>query len=1141
MTAGLTTLFPDTHSPQWRIDAFHLVNWGGYDGYHRIELSPGSNLISGPSGVGKSTLMDAYTALVMPSDVAFNGASNAGQGRARSASQRNVVSYVRGKLDSVQNADGEMMDRRLRAIDDRGKVCSAASVVAVTFRKDDGDYFTAARLFYVKATVSSDGELGNPVRLVISSTLDVKALYDEFVGTVGHQGYQRRLESTFPGSKVYDTYSAFLTAAQSTLQIGKRGEAGKALKLLSRIQAGEQQSTIDAMYKKLVFEQPTTFDAAKDALDQYAETVRTYEQMQTSYDQIEVLDGIEDRYARYESAVEQAINLGALRHRQPGDTPWLLWHSSVGDVEYGAALQLADAEAVVAGMELAEATAAAEDAEVKVSGLERQIREEGGDRLARIAEDLKAWDKTLRTRQGEQVAFQIHANTLGVEPPVSSAALAALHERAAAFLASFDQQQENLREQANAAGLAALDAKRTWERTKADLEDARMRPNSRIPGYLNDRREALAALCNIADAQRDLPFVGELIDLHDDDERWRAAAEAEMGGFGKCILVNESIRAEFVRHADSLPAGVRLRSESVPIDMDPPAATPNPSMLAGKVRYKPGSPFTGWLAGHINAAFTHECVEDVDALLINDGRKRITVRGQTRQGRSGAHGAPRPESYVLGFNNADRIAALEREVSILAAERNETGQRADKLQGTLNRLHDNQRAWENIRDTPWEDIDTGSAERAISTLEAERDAFLAAEDKIAELESKLEAAKTDRESTQRAKYQAEQRTQHLNERIERLRPLATHAGARHADLETAGVTLTPTQQTMLDDMLGDVYDGNSDTLPRAMGKVQDAVDRRIATSAEESTQSRRSLEDMFKRFKSKWVNYDLGTDVSSYPDYHQHYEQLITSDLARHRDDFLSDVSEWTGHQLALLTSEFEGQSCHIKERLHDVNAILAEIPFGRDGDRLRIDPTERATPASRHFWDSVQAFADSTSRAQTVTLEVARDRFHTISQFIRQIMPPDQLGPGEISPREEILDVRRHITLKAQKIDAETGEIKGTYAEFDAKSGGEMQEMVAFIVGAALRYQLGDEQHARPTFAPVILDEAFIKADAQFAARAVNAWVQLGFQLIAGSVAEKVAAFTQKVDRVVLINKDDDGYSTASLFIGDTPIPVTV
>src|SRR5262245_33580502 len=78
---------PDQASPastQWKLETLQVINWGGFEGYHVLAFDPDATLISGGSGTGKSTLADGYTALMMPSSVAFNGASNdAGSGRAR--------------------------------------------------------------------------------------------------------------------------------------------------------------------------------------------------------------------------------------------------------------------------------------------------------------------------------------------------------------------------------------------------------------------------------------------------------------------------------------------------------------------------------------------------------------------------------------------------------------------------------------------------------------------------------------------------------------------------------------------------------------------------------------------------------------------------------------------------------------------------------------------------------------------------------------------------------------------------------------------------------------------------------------------------------------------------------------------------
>ena len=107
-----------------------------------------------------------------------------------------------------------------------------------------------------------------------------------------------------------------------------------------------------------------------------------------------------------------------------------------------------------------------------------------------------------------------------------------------------------------------------------------------------------------------------------------------------------------------------------------------------------------------------------------------------------------------------------------------------------------------------------------------------------------------------------------------------------------------------------------------------------------------------------------------------------------------------------------------------------------------------------------------------------------------------------------------------------ENGREVATYNALGGKSGGENQELVAFIVGAALRFQLGDEDRDRPRFAPVFLDEGFVKSDSEFAGRAVTAWQKLGFQLVIGAPLDKVSALESHMDLMVGVVKNSRSHA---------------
>ena len=95
---------------------------------------------------------------------------------------------------------------------------------------------------------------------------------------------------------------------------------------------------------------------------------------------------------------------------------------------------------------------------------------------------------------------------------------------------------------------------------------------------------------------------------------------------------------------------------------------------------------------------------------------------------------------------------------------------------------------------------------------------------------------------------------------------------------------------------------------------------------------------------------------------------------------------------------------------------------------------------------------------------EQAEQRFQQLRSFIALLRGPGGDARLAGANRDVYLDVRRHVEITAVRTDAHGRELV-TYASLGGKSGGETQELMAFVVGAALRHQLGDEDR-RPRFA---------------------------------------------------------------------------
>lgn len=126
---------------QWRAQTLQLINWGGFESYHRLDFDENATLISGGSGTGKSTLLDAHIAVLMDSSRPFNTVSNdQGTGRVRSEEKRNVLSYMRGKTDSYRDdSTGQK-----RAVVLRGDSRATWSAIGMTRPPRHGDTRSAS-------------------------------------------------------------------------------------------------------------------------------------------------------------------------------------------------------------------------------------------------------------------------------------------------------------------------------------------------------------------------------------------------------------------------------------------------------------------------------------------------------------------------------------------------------------------------------------------------------------------------------------------------------------------------------------------------------------------------------------------------------------------------------------------------------------------------------------------------------------------------------------------------------------------------------------------------------------------------------------------------------------------------------------
>ncbi|MGY4642242.1 ATP-binding protein [Cellulomonas sp. URHB0016] len=1096
---------------QWVARDLQLVNWGGYDGHHRVRLASTATLLSGSSGSGKSTLMDAYIALLMPHTTPFNGASNGGVvGRPRGKDQRNILSYARGKVDESRTEDGT----RQRVL--RGDGRDTWSAIAMTWADQSGTEVTGVRAWYVPSAARTLDDVV-PVRATADGAFDLRDLEGAAAQRLG------RAAVTAAGLTAFDTDRDFTARLYSTLGIGASGDGSKAVALLGRIQAGQQITTVDALYKAMVLEDPDTFATADAVVEQFDKLSGTRDQMITARQQVKALEPIREHRAAIEDAADRLRVIDEIGTFDDDTSPAALWRHEhrlglLRSVEQD--LQRRHQEARHLAVETAGRIAAATS---ELDGVKETLWSSGGDRLATAQRELGGvrvrlgevtrvrdrLDQALRSALGTTVSTEAEFSDLVARARV---ALQDTDAKAAARQALFDAMSEK---KEAAADLADLEAERA----------AVIRRRDNIPGDLHAARAALAQAAGLTPDE--LPFVAELVEVRTEHEPWRDAFNLALGGFATRILLDVAHLGAFRKAIDAVPTARRIQFEGVPTGLRDDIGL-DARTLPGRLDFR-GGPFTGWLRSELARRFAYVCVDTPGEL--SQHARALTRSGQVSEGTHGAHGG-QDRANVLGFTNARRLAHLDLQV-VRARERAELAEgRVVDAERVLDGHDTALRGYGSLVDLTWDQVD-------VAAVEAEQARW-------AQVVDDVTAGNPEVIRLQRRAAELDGTIRTLTEEVGRTKGTVESLGALwsatsdEVDLaqealdraEAAGTTVGAQQRTYLDGLLGTHGPGDSlDAFDAVLARAGEVLRSDRQAAQQTIGTARDALHRTFETFVERWPDPNLGTDPeSSYGDFARILSELETNGLHDLEAEWRRSLLRLSGNDLTDLHHALSRSVREIKERIRPVNEILADLPFADDEHRLRIDARDTQSTVVARFRKELRDLREVLS---TEASDAERER-----RYVRMAKVIDRIR--RTAPDfADLVDVRRHVRLSAEKVDLE-GQHVALYDHIGEKSGGESQELVAFIVGAALRYQLGDAGADRPRYAPVFLDEALIKADARFTGRAVGAWRGLGFQLVIGAPNDKFGALEPHVDMKYVVLKDASGRSRTKPVAGLADSAVT-
>lgn len=1107
-------MIPESHTAslfareQFRMTRLQVFNWGTFSGLHDIPISERGFLFVGRSGAGKSTLLDAFSALLVPPRwIDFNAAAReaARSGRDR---DRNLVTYIRGAWAEQKDGEsGEIATRYLRA----GTTWSA---LALSYQNALGQSVVLVQVFWLRGNANGSTEVKRHY-LVLERAFDLRELED-----FGQSNFDiRKLKQSFPEAFARDEFRPYCERFCRLLGI----ESEMALRLLHKTQSAKNLGDLNTFLRDFMLDKPETFEVADRLVSEFGELNAAHQTVVIAREQVQTLVPAREQHQRRESLVLQHNGLNELRlgvdgYRETRRIELLKQH--VASLE----VQASGTEG-----EVGRRQSILDNQATTLRDLERQHREAGGDQIEQWEAEKSGLETQRTDRLRKRGQAEDACKKLGWSLPGSPQAFAELLGNARQEIESFEQRRnENREEQFRLAG-QKKDAETAFSQAVKEVRALQRQP-SNIPADMLEMRRDIAAAIGISESA--LPFVGELIEVKPIDAEWQGAIERVLHGVALSLLVDERQYSALANHINNTHLGQRLVYYRTGRPETWQARPIGANSLVLKLNIKE-STYADWLRAELRQRFDYVCVDGMTSFRSAD--RAITREGQikhskTRHEKDDRRGVGDRRNWVLGFDNREKLAIFQKQAQELSAT-------ITRLKGEIDVLadQDNNRAARTLQcqtlvNLQWQEIDVIPLMDRIATIERQiretregNTSLLKISERIDKQTTMVQRADKDLREAKVAHDSVLEQIKHSAQKLESLLE------------DVSRVPLTPHQITGLDERFANQADVvRLDNLDKVTTSVERALNSEIENINRGISDCEKAIEARFADFKRRWPMDagDMDTSLASAPDFFAKLVRLETDGLPAHEQRFFELLQNQSHQNLAALYTYLNDARKAILERMGLVNDSLSQVPFNQSTHQrtyLHIDASDRQLVDVKEFKQEIQR---ALSHAWSDDREFAEARFLALRRLVDRLASQD---PEQKRWRESVLDVRQHVEFIGREIDESGVEVE-IYRSGAGKSGGQRQKLATTCLAAALRYQLGGNDHGVPMYAPVVLDEAFDKADNEFTALAMNIFTNFGFQMIVATPLKSVmtlepfiggACFVDISDRrvsgVLLIEYDGD------------------
>lgn len=1110
-------IFDSSEQAGFRLNTLQLCNWGVLQNnkIFTFDFDNKSTLLTGRNGSGKTTIVDAIITLLVPKRYRFYNQSSSGNTKDK---ERDEESYVLGAYGT--SSDESSHSGKTKFLRDKNCI----SIINGIFRNE----ITKQAVSLMQVRYFSSNELITYECITEKALLikDIEDILQNEKTKLDRDKKWRQILKNKCETEFWDSDGFSKYAARFKNLFGlKEDNENKSLKLFAQIVGMKELGNLNEFIRQKMIEGDDIDSKFENLHSNFMTLIQCENEIAKTKCQLELLKPVVDTGKKIEESEKRKEKLNNDQNIVPA------WYAKT-------ALEILTKEIDDKNREKEELENQNNNIKTTIETLSNDIEVLSNNSAIQIVREK---ERQINEKQKEMDRIQKERNTyeekikiLGLDSPYSENDFQKNHDEAWRQNEEIPKKSSQLRDEQINITIKERELSGQKEEIETELQSLGTR-NSNIPLKNIAIREQIVNGTGLS--ENSIPFVGELIQVKDEERSWNYAIERLLHNLALTLLVTEQNYqkvTKYIKDNDLKGKVVYLR-----VGMQMTANLPQISndTVLGKISIKKGHPLSSWIERHIFDKWNYTCSDDF-ATIFNDD-KVITPSGLIKNGlkheKDDSEKMKQNFHNVLGWNNLEKRKALSSQLEQIIQNINALDKETEKINEEFDILEKKKDSVNIILNyASFSEIDIDSIAIEIQKIIDEKN-LLTKENNVVDIERQI-----TEKSEERRKLSA--KASSLDKQIGGLETLIegkeTLLAANQSDWNNL---LKVDSEDMLNQRIStfkEDYRIPEIFLIEKVKTEQNRVNGQVRNSLTQETNTCNSLighlkdymrdvrspkEDIKKKYGDWTTEFsDLIENREYLSDWINRYNRLMKDELPKYQEKFKNYLHQNLNNDIICFKNFIEDGNQKIKRAIKILNENLKQIPYGdmpKTYLYLKISDTkdQKIIEFNRMLKNAIPNAAGYESE------EAEEKAFRRIKQFIDFVKENDR-------NRKYILDLRNWHSFAASELKYEDNSEYNYHSDSNSLSGGEKAKLTYTILASAIAYQFGINDSTTRSLRFVIVDEVFSKSDSINAQYAMQLFKQLDLQVMIVTPLDKLNIAEEYISSVHQVQKIGDSSRVLSL-----------